>query len=72
MNYKKIITIIFVFTGISIADNISKRLDSLCTSLVGSLPDSVLSSRLAVIPFDDKTSNETNGLSVSEYIVVSL
>ncbi len=63
---------IFMVVSSSHADQVTKNLTSLCTSLVDSLPPSILSAKVVVIPFEDKTGNDAYGLSISEYIVVIL
>lgn len=72
MRFKLAVCICLSLFSLSPADNISGKLEALCSSLVDSLPASVKSARVAVIPFEDKTGNDSYGLSTSEYLVVLL
>ena len=69
----KLLFYVCLFTcTLQAGNDISNKLEALCSSLVDSLPSSVKSARVAVIPFEDKTGNDSYGLSTSEYLVVIL
>ncbi len=72
MKIKSIFLILILAVAASSGDNISKKLDQLCASLVDSLPAPVKSARVVIIPFEDKTGNESYSLGISEYLIVAL
>ena len=72
MRFKLLFCLCLYACTLHAGNDISNKLETLCSSLVDSLPASVKSARVAVIPFEDKTGNDSYGLSTSEYLVVLL
>lgn len=72
MRFKLLFILYLLAFSLKAGNDISNKLETLCSSLVDSLPASVKSTRVAVIPFEDKTGNDSYGLSTSEYLVVLL